>query len=220
MASIVDNGDGSVEVVYDTLRNSQQRTPKSGTKSILPDMEILPLDIEIKQEAERIYIEMNRPTRKDKTRLELVFACLHFAYAKRNQINSSKELATIIGIDSGNISKIIGKFSLSKVGYHFEQRFYRIVEYINFLAGKINLPFQTISMSAGIGSGLVEKHPDLEELQPDLVASAIIIYTISTITNSTEVIQTRKNNLMRLIICNQKKLDQMIKTIAEYDNQN
>ena len=75
-------------------------------------------------------------------------------------------------------------------------------------------------MSAGIGSGLVEKHPDLEELQPDLVASAIIIYTISTITNSTEVIQTRKNNLMRLIICNQKKLDQMIKTIAEYDNQN
>ncbi len=220
MATILDNGDGSVEVVFDTPQSSRQRNTKTGTKSILPDMETLPLDTEIKQEAERIYIEMNRPTRKDKTRLELVFACLHFAYAKRNQISSSKELANIVGIDPSNISKIIGKFSLSKVGYHFEQRFYEIKEYIKFFAGKINLPFRTLGMSIGIGSGLVEKHPDLEELQPDLVASAIIIYAISTITNSTEVIRTRKNHLMKLVICNQKKLDQMIKTIADYDNQN
>nr|QBK91143.1 MAG: transcription initiation factor IIB [Pithovirus LCPAC202] len=220
MATIIDNEDGSVEVVFDIPQNGKRRTSQSGTKSILPDMEVLSLDTEIKQEAERIYIEMNRPTRKDKTRLELVFACLHFAYAKRNQINSSKELAVIVGINPANISKIIGKFSLSKVGYHFDQRFYGIVEYIKFLSGKINLPFQTLSMSVGIGTSLVEKRPSLEELQPDLVASAIIIYNLSMITNSEETVKTNKNALLELVICNQKKLDQMIKTIAEYDNQN
>ncbi len=220
MATIINNGDGSVEVVYEIPQNGKRRTSQSGTKSILPDMEVLSLDSEIKREAERIYIEMNRPTRKDKTRLELVFACLHFAYAKRNQINSSKELAIIVGIEPTNISKIIGKFSLSKVGYHFEQRFYGIVEYIEFFSKKINLSFQISSMSIDIGHSLVEKHPELEELQPDLVASAIIIYNFSMNTSSAEIIRANKNSLLNLVICNQKKLDQMIKTVTEYDNQN
>lgn len=215
MATIIENGDGSVKVIYES--NSLTKTIKNGTKSILPDMESLQLDDKIKQEAEKVYVEMGRPTRKDKTRLELVFACLHFAYAKWNQINSSKELANIVGINSNDIPKIIGKFSLSKVGYHFEQRFYSIPEYISFLSDKIQLSYPSKTLSLEIGSGLVKKRPNLIELQPDLVAGAIIIYTLGTITNSDQL-ENEKQKLINLIICNQKKMDQMIKLIGEYDN--
>ena len=174
MTTIVENDNGEVEVVYETSYN---KAPKQGTKSILPDMESIPLGKEIKQEAEKIYIEMDRPTRKDKTRTEMVFACLHFAYAKMNILHSSKELALLVGVDPSNISQIVGKFSLSKVNYHFEQRFYGIGEYIHFLGKKIQLPNSTLNMAIEIGCSLEERVQKIEELQPDLIAGAIIIYT-------------------------------------------
>jgi transcription initiation factor TFIIIB Brf1 subunit/transcription initiation factor TFIIB len=215
MATLITNADGTMDVVHENS-TFRHRAQKTGTKSILPDMVKLSISDKIKAEAEKIYVKMGQPTRKDDNRGKLVFACLHFAYAEENEIHSVKELARIMEIDSNKISKLIGRFAMSKIGYHPPQRFYSIGEYIRFLSEKINLDDHPLQMAINIGSNLTNKYPILTENQTDLVAGAIIIYTLSLIAD--DQVKLQKSKLLDLIICKPKKLDCMIKLITTYDN--
>ncbi len=214
---LVSDENGECEVIGTREYSIRHRTPKAGSKSILPDMNNLPVDQDIKAEAEAIYHRMGAPTRKDDGRKELVFSCLHFAYAELYRIHSPKELATILILDPSRISKIVGKFSLSKVNYHPPQRFYIIEAYTIFLADKISLTHDLRELAINLAQLLPVKDPSLQDLQPDLVAGGIIVYTqrLFSTEDNPEVI----NLLNNLIICNASALATMATQLGTIDNQ-
>lgn len=164
---------------------------KISSKSIL---EVMRKNIAVPEgvmlRAENIYVSIGSPVKKNKkdnggdcigkNKRELIFFCLHAAYADLDIIHSLKKLAFLVGLESDramtcNISRIINKYSINKTGYHMIQRFYSLNEYVKFFVETIHYDASILEHATYIIE-CIETANHKFDSPPDVAAMAIILY--------------------------------------------
>lgn len=83
---------------------SQQQETKS-VKSIKPDLKKYSINDSIIHEAEKVYTELGRPTKKGAQRLQLLYYCVELAYNNLNMKYDEKNLRAIFNITKQEANK-------------------------------------------------------------------------------------------------------------------
>jgi hypothetical protein len=180
--------------------NDESTTSRISNKTILPYMRSLLIPDNIKAKAENIYHLLGSPVKKDnnkdesglgKSKRELIFCCIHFAYVELDIVHSPKYLASLVGIVTEKVGnkapaklyKIIGKYSLNKTGYHPPQRHYSIYQHGQYLIEEIKYNKAILTYVEQMSNEIERIHQKYDD-SPDLIAMAIILYINGNFANN------------------------------------
>lgn len=206
--------------------NDDSSVSRISNKTIAPYMRSLLLPDNIKAKAENIYHILGSPVKKDnnkdesglgKSKRELIFCCIYFAYVELDIIHSPKYLASLVGISTDKLYKIIGKYSLNKTGYHPPQRYYSIYQHGVYLINEIKYNNGILTYVEQM-SNEIEKIYSRYDDPTDLIAMAIILYINENFANNIimsyniSIVNNSWNNselfkeLSKYVISNVKKI--------------
>lgn len=205
------------DVFNENCYSSRHRKPKVSSKSILPDMLKIDLTDSVKQAAELVYGKMGSPVRKDNERKKMVFCCILFAHAELDIICSPRELARKVGINDTSISSYVSKYSMNRVSYHPEQRFYTIGQHAKFLMSKIKFDQKYSQLVIQCAERVSNSKFVDGNIQPDVVAAGIILY-ISSNLMEVKFHSSYSDKLRSFISCSDKALPDMEISICKFDN--
>lgn len=192
---------------------SNHSIPRHNDRSILKELEELRLPDDIKARADQIYQEMENGTRRGTRRKQLVFYCTYQAYHDGGYRKDPYEIARLVGIATGDVTKAISTYSDRRVGAKKVTE-YSPVEFIPQYCEALNLAHECKQKILTFAAGILRKDPDLLDRTPRAVAAGIIMYYLTVIAGAVvDVKQFAKSVLMSEVTVNKS-----CKSIMEVDN--
>ena len=155
--------------------------PRSGEKTIRPDLVKLGLPINIVNSASNIYQNMTIGTKRGKRRRMLKFFCAFTAYNQENIPVDPVWLAKKCEIDRSSISKALSMCSSVHTQYNAPLVRYTPKNYIPVYFKKLNdgwisFPEGALEDIYTMTDEIVEKDTDLKDEKPQTVAAAILVF--------------------------------------------
>ena len=156
--------------------------PRSGEKTIRPDLEKLGLPSNIINISDEIYQNMSVGTKRGKRRKMLLFFCAFTAYNREKIPIDPINLATICGIDRSGISKALSMCSPDHIDLddplvrYFPHNY--IPVYFKKLSNKYGIVFPegTLEDIQLMAEEVIENDSELNDEKPQTVAAAVLVY--------------------------------------------
>lgn len=165
--------------------NTETKKPrKSGSKTILPDLNKYHIPHEIKIEAELIFQQMNkRGVARGWERVGLLFYCSYHAYNKKLIRKDPYILGNeIFQMTKKQVKKALNTNVELQTGYEPQVDFGNAVDYINEYGTRLGLSSEIIENIKNFGNYILDKYPCMR-YRPKLTLAASLISYYSETTN-------------------------------------
>jgi transcription initiation factor TFIIIB Brf1 subunit/transcription initiation factor TFIIB len=155
--------------------------PRSGERTIRPDLVKLGLPVNIINEASNIYQQMTVGTKRGNCRKMLLFFCAFSAHNKLKIPVDPTRLANMCGLDRSSISKSLSMYSSVHTEYETPLVHHHPTEYIPKYYEKlasipITFPSGALEHIKSITDEVLERDSELLEEKPQTVAAAILVF--------------------------------------------
>lgn len=187
--------------------------PRMSERSILHDLEPLTFSEDIRNEAERIFQQLEIKTKRSKRRKKLLFYCVFNAYKSLGQSRDPKTVAEEIGMSPNEMTKALSMCSECQTGYRPPSVFHSPLQFLPEYYAQTNLDPSDYSMIDTFAKNILAKDPDLLQHYPQVVAAGILLYytTINGIT-------VDKKKFSELVRRSEMTINKMFKRISNLDN--
>lgn len=192
---------------------SNHSIPRHNERSILKELEELSFPDDIKSKADQIYQELENGTRRGTRRKQLVFYCAYQAYHDLGYRKDPYEIARLVGIANGDVTKAISTYSDRRVGAKKVTE-YSPVEFIPQYCEALNLASECKDRILEFADGILRKDPDLLDRTPRAVAAGIIMYYLTVIIGA--VVDTKQ--FAGAVLMSEVTVNKSCKSISEVDN--
>jgi hypothetical protein len=192
---------------------SNHSIPRQSERSISKELDNISLPDDVKSEADRIYQKLEKGTRRGSRRKQLVFFCVYRAYQNLNHRKDPHEIARLIGIPNGDITKAISTYSDRSVNTQKVTQFSPI-EFIPQFCEALNLSSECQDNIVMFARSMIAKDADLLDRTPRAVAVGLIMYYLTIITGA--VIDTKQFAVS--VLMSEVTVNKSCKAIMEIDN--
>lgn len=151
-------------------------TTSKSEKSIMPDMDHIPVTEDIKVEADRIFQVSNCGTHRGHKRKNLVFDCLYKAHKSLGVNVDPYSLACKVGISKGEITKSRSMFSQSQTGYIDNDTTTYAWHLLPDYCRDANLSEDAIEEIVEMTKQIINDDCELKEKTPRTVAAGMLKY--------------------------------------------
>jgi transcription initiation factor TFIIIB Brf1 subunit/transcription initiation factor TFIIB len=152
---------------------------KMEDRSILADLDKIPIGDEIKLQAEHIFKQLEVGTRRGGKRKKLLFYCIYNAYKALGILEDAKTVADLVGIPYTDITKAFSLFSEGKTSYRAPITFRTPSDFIQRYYSEAGLGAESLPALLALCEELLRLDPDLYESYPQVVAAGIILYYLT-----------------------------------------
>lgn len=184
-----------------------------GERSILQDLNTLPIPDNIKKKADFIYSSMTPQTRRNRIRNQLVFYCTYQAYRSLEINVDPGLLGKIFGLDRGQIQRCPSMFSKLQTGFDPGKRQMTPIDCLKLFCQEIELTQEGINSAVILAKNILRKDETLvQEHPPKTVAAGLFRYftVINGISFDREIADITQRS--------QATIDAMYKRISLLDN--
>ena len=186
----------------------------SPEKSILKDLENLPIPEAIKYKADEINFKMGGSLGKDNRKMQRIYFCIHCAYHEVGTPQDPKYIAQILGLKSGDITKAAATFSQVQTGYEPPIIQKTADDFLPKYCEQFDFSPEMIKEVLLLSQKVYQKNAALRETAPQNVAAGILYYYATT-----HGIHIEKKSYARLIKRTEVIVSQMYKEVAKIDNE-
>lgn len=188
-------------------------TYKGYNKTLLPELQKYDFPDEIKNKADEIFQKMDTSIRRGHIRDYLIFYCIYNAYHELQIHKDPKQIALSVGIDLGEITKALSKFSESQEMYQAPMVITTPLDLIPEYCRMVNLSDDTIENVIELAKEILEKDPELMEGYPQKVAAGILRYFLTI-----NGVAFRKNQFAEMLGLSEVTINNMYKKICAIHN--
>jgi len=182
-------------------------------KSISKDMEKIFISEDIKNRANSIYQSMNCGVHRSKRRLQLVFYCLYQAHREMSIVINPREVAKMVGITAGEMTRSFSMFSETQTGYRPRPLFVSPIDVLGDYCQKLELEQYQQDIVA-LATRVLANEPKLLEEGPYTVAAGILRYYLQI--NSLGVGDIRE--MCQLLGLSEATINQTYERVVRADN--
>lgn len=197
----------------DQLFEDQPSTTSTAEKSIMKDLDNLPVPDFIKRKANEVFLKLNSVTKKGNRRRQLIFFCLNSAYAEEHIPIDPKTVAEMVGIPASEMTRALSAFSEAQTGYHPVQQLMLPTDFIPVYCRELNFTEETIADVVQFAHGILKKDPELIETYPQKVAAGILLYYCNI--NGVDIDRDEYARMIKLSVVT---IANMAKAISLLDN--
>lgn len=145
-------------------------------RSIMPDMEKIPLPDDVKRRADAIFRSLNVGTRRGRRRLQLVFFCLYNSHRELDVRVDPHALGKRMGLSSGDITRACSMFSEYQTGYRPVISVTSPTDLLPQYCREVGLSEEALGDVVDLTQDVLTKDPDLRHRSPHTVAAGILRY--------------------------------------------
>lgn len=186
---------------------------RSYNKTLLPELQRYDFPDEIKVKADQIFQKMDTSIRRGHIRDYLVFYCIYNAYHELKIHKDPKQIALSVGIDLGEITKALSKFSESQEMYQPPMITTSPLDLIPDYCRMIQLSDDTIENVLELAQEIIDKDNELLEGYPQKVAAGILRYFLTI-----NGIAFKKNQFAEMLGLSEVTINNMYKKICLIHN--
>lgn len=186
---------------------------RSYNKSLLPELQKYDFPDEIKNKADEIFQKMDTSIRRGHIRNYLIFYCIYNAYHELRIHKDPKQIALSVGIELGEITKALSKFSESQEMYQPPMITTSPLDLIPDYCRMIQLSDDTIVNVLELAKEILDKDVELIEGYPQKVAAGILRYFLTI-----NGISFKKNQFAEMLGLSEVTINNMYKKISAVHN--
>ena len=166
----------------DSTTDTQEQPTKQPTirkpseKSILPDLEKLRIPDDVKNEAERIFQQLELSTKRGYRRKRLVFYCIYSAYKTLGRAHDPKKIAKLVGIKTTEMSKALSMCSPAQTNFQPPSVYHTPKDFIPEYHQMVNLSPSCLDEVLSLCDTISELDPEILEGNPQVVAAGMLMY--------------------------------------------
>lgn len=202
-----------VVIVEFNQDDREYASSKTSEKSILKEMENIPLPEEIKIKAEEIFNKLNPQTKRGNRRKQLIFFCIHSAYLELGNPQDPKKIAQLVGIKNSKMTKSLSMYSQAQTGYKPPLIFVTPLDFIPQYCEMLKLTEETTQDVKLFAETILQKDTTLKQKFPQKIAAGILLYYLTI-----NGIQINKKEYAKVIQLSEVTINNIYKQIVSLHN--
>lgn len=154
---------------------------KSTERTLLKDMEQLQIPDDVRQRADQIYQRLPINTRRGNKRKQLIYWCVFNAFLELGYKKNPQDVARIVGIRSGEITKANSAYSEIQTGYRSACRVVEFspTHFIPQYCQELKLDENYTEQIVSFAGQLLKQTPSLMEGTPQAIAAGLTMYYLT-----------------------------------------
>lgn len=195
-------------------------TKPKGDKSILDELNQYRLRPEIKQKAQRIFLDLGRGTHRGNKRKQLLFYCIYSAELEYHNEHPEIEedvdpgiIRKLVGISHGSMRRAMSMFSEVQTGYRPKTGEADPLGMIRGYCLENHMSEELVEPIKELGKQILNKDSKLKEEYPQTVAAGLIKYCLTTMG-----VEIDNKSFSKNVNLSEATINSMYKRIAKVDN--
>lgn len=193
---------------------------QKGDKSIVDELNDLPLSSDLRQRSQLVYQKLGPRTHRGNKRKQMLFYCIYSAALELKSENPDCQedpnpvtYQKMLSLSHGSVRKSMSMFSETQTGYRPKTGKANPLGMIRGYCLENRISPEMVGPIKALGRNILERDPGLRDEYPQTVAAGLIKYFLTTIGGELDNESFAKN-----VHLSQATINSMYKRIAKIDN--